>query len=162
MKPIPAAAVAFVRDSPDGIEVYLSRRPAHFRYYPGAFVFPGGRRDPSDADIRATAAREVFEEIGVEINVARLAPLRDIHTSPHARPVYHMITFAYAVEGEFITSPNADEVEEEIWVTARDAVRRLGLPYQIMAAVHTVSQFASVAELMRALEKGSIDEDYWF
>src|SRR5205085_7022502 len=107
MKPIPAAAVAFVRDSPDGIETYLSRRPAHFRYYPGTFVFPGGRRDPADADIRATAAREVFEEIGVEIDMQRLVPLRDIHTNPHAGPVYHMLTFAYAVEGEFLTSPSA-------------------------------------------------------
>src|ERR1041384_3823560 len=122
MKPIPAAAVAFVRDSADGIEVYLSRRPAHFRYYPGAFVFPGGRRDADDADIRATAAREVLEEIGVRIDAARLVPLRDIHTSPHAGPVYHMITFAYVIEGEFVTLPNAEEVEEEIWIAAREAI----------------------------------------
>src|SRR5436853_2874309 len=130
MKPIPAAAVAFVRDSAEGIEVYLSRRPAHFRYYPGAFVFPGGRRDASDADIRATAAREVFEEIGIVIDVARLVPLRDINTSPHAGPVYHMITFAYIVDGELVASPNREEVEEEMWITARDAVHELDLPYQ--------------------------------
>jgi 8-oxo-dGTP pyrophosphatase MutT (NUDIX family) len=161
-EPIPAAAVAFVRDSPAGIEVYLSRRPAHFRYYPGAFVFPGGRRDADDADMRATAAREVLEEIGVEIDAARLVPLRDINTSPHAGPVYHMLTFAYVVEGEFVTSPNAEEVEEELWVVAREASGRLNLPYQIMAAVHTISQYASVAELLGALEQGSINEDYWF
>ena len=162
MKPIPAAAVAFVRDSPQGIEVYLSRRPAHFRYYPGAFVFPGGRRDACDADIRATAVREVFEEIGVAIIADRLVPLRDINTSPHAGPVYHMLTFAYAVEGEFVTTVNAEEVEEEVWITAREAVRRLELPYQIMAAVHTIAQFPSVAELFGALEHGSINGDYWF
>ncbi|MFL6215183.1 MAG: NUDIX domain-containing protein [Blastocatellia bacterium] len=162
MEPIPAAAVAFVRDSADGIEVYLSRRPAHFRYYPDAFVFPGGRRDASDADIRVTAAREVFEEIGIVIDAARLVPLRDIHTSPHAGPVYHMITFAYIVDGEFVTSLNREEVEEEMWITARDAVHGLDLPYQIMAAVHTISQYASAAELLRALERGSINEDYWF
>src|ERR1043166_2984585 len=148
MKPIPAAAVAFVRDSPQGIEVYLSRRPAHFRYYPGAFVFPGGRRDANDADIRATAVREVFEEVGIVIDAARLVPLRDIHTSAHAGPVYHMLTFAYSVEGEFVTSLNADEIEEEIWIAAVQAVRQLDLPYQIMAAVHTIAQFASVADLL--------------
>jgi 8-oxo-dGTP pyrophosphatase MutT (NUDIX family) len=160
--PIPAAAVAFVRDSPQGIEVYLSRRPAHFRYYPGAFVFPGGRRDVDDIDIKATAAREVFEEIGIEIDCARLVPLRDINTSAHAGPVYHMITFAYPIEGEFSTTPNAEEVEEEMWIAAHEAVRRLELPYQITAAVHTIAQFASVAELLRGLEQGSINEDYWF
>ncbi|HJQ27245.1 MAG TPA: NUDIX domain-containing protein [Blastocatellia bacterium] len=161
-QPIPAAAVAFVRDSPQGIEVYLSRRPAHFRYYPGAFVFPGGRRDAGDADIRATAVREVFEEIGVEIDAARLVPLRDIHTSAHAGPVYHMLTFAYRVEGEFVTSPNADEIEEEVWIAAALAVRQLDLPYQIMAAVHSIAQFANVADLLGGLERGSINKDYWF
>src|SRR5258706_3750013 len=105
-EPIPAAAVAFVRDAERGIEVYLSRRPAHFRYYPGAFVFPGGRVDATDTDIRATAQREVLEEIGVAIDPGRLVPLRDIHTSAHAGPGYHMITFAYAIESAFVPSPN--------------------------------------------------------
>lgn len=162
MKPIPAAAVAFVRDSAAGIEVYLNRRPRHFRYYPGAFVFPGGRWDATDSDIKATAVREVFEEIGVEIDGGRLVPLRDIHTSAHAGPVYHMITFAYVVESEFVTSPNAEEVEEEIWMTASEAVRQLDLPYQIMAAVYTIAQHSTVAELLGTLERGSVNEDYLF
>ncbi len=161
-EPIPAAAVAFVRDTERGIEVYLSRRPAHFRYYPGAFVFPGGRLDREDADIRATARREVFEEIGIEIDTERLVPLRNINTSAHAGPVYHMLTFAYPVEDEFSTTLNNDEVEEEIWIDARDAITRLDLPYQIKAAVTTIAGFASVVELLKALEQGSINEDYWF
>ena len=89
-EPIPAAAVAFVRDTEHGIEVYLSRRPAHFRYYPGAFVFPGGRLDPDDTDIRATARREVREEIGIDIDTQLLVPLRDLRPWPlavtHRRP----------------------------------------------------------------------------
>ncbi|MFY9558217.1 MAG: NUDIX domain-containing protein [Blastocatellia bacterium] len=161
-EPIPAAAVAFVRDTEHGIEVYLSRRPSHFRYYPGAFVFPGGRVDPDDADIRATARREVQEEIGVAIATQRLVPLRDIHTSAHAGPVYHMLTFAYAVEDEFNTSLNPEEVEEELWIAAREALSELDLPYQIRAAVYTIAQFASVAELLGALDQGSINENYWF
>lgn len=161
-EPIPAAAVAFVRDTARGIEVYLSRRPAHFRYYPGAFVFPGGRVDREDADIRATARREVFEEIGVEIDTDRLVPLRNIHTSAHAGPVYHMLTFAYPVEDEFRTTLNEEEVDEEIWIVAREAIARLDLPYQIKAAVSTIAGFASVVELLIALKHGSIDEDYWF
>lgn len=162
MKPIPAAAVAFVRDTERGIEVYLSRRPMHFRYYPGAFVFPGGRRDDADADIKATACREVKEEIGVEIDPNMLVPLRDIHTSAHAGPVYHMLTFAYPVEGEFNTSVNSEEVDEEVWATPTDALSRFELPYQIMAAVYSISRFASVNDLLSALAQGSMDEDYWF
>src|SRR5882724_9201459 len=123
-EPIPAAAVAFVRDTEHGIEVYLSRRPAHFRYYPGALVFPGGRLDPGDIDIKATAAREVHEEIGIEIDTDRLVPLRNIHTSAHAGPVYHMLTFAYPAEREFNTSLNTEEVDEEMWIMAREALAR--------------------------------------
>lgn len=161
-QPIPAAAVAFVRDTERGIEVYLSRRPAHFRYYPDAFVFPGGRLDAEDSDLRATARREVKEEIGIDIDTQRLVPLRNIHTSAHAGPVYHMLTFAYPAEAEFNTSLNIEEVEEEMWIMAREALARLELPYQIRAAVYTIASFASVAELLGALAEGSIDEDYRF
>jgi 8-oxo-dGTP pyrophosphatase MutT (NUDIX family) len=160
-QPIPAAAVAFVRDTDLGIEVYLSRRPMHFRYYPGAFVFPGGRRDDGDADLKATARREVSEEIGIDIDPGRLVPLRDIHTSAHAGPVYHMLTFAYPVEEGFETCINCEEIEEELWVTPREALARLDLPYQIRAAVYTISHFQTVADLLRALSAGSINEDYW-
>ena len=160
IEPIPAAAVAFVRDTEQGIEVYLSRRPAHFRYYPGAFVFPGGRLDPEDIDIRATAFREVKEEIGIEIDTGLLVPLRNIHTSAHAGPVYHMLTFAYPAASEFITTINIEEVDEEMWIRAGEALTTLDLPYQIRAAVFTIAQFGTVAELLRSLKSGSVDEDY--
>jgi len=160
-EPIPAAAVAFVRDAGPEIEVYLSRRPAHFRYYPGAFVFPGGRRDLEDADLRATACREVKEEIGVEIDPLRLVPLRDIHTSPHAGPVYRMLTFAYEVEGPFVTALNGEEIDEEVWIAAAEALTQLDLPYQVRAAVFTISRFPKVADLLTALESGTVNEDYW-
>lgn len=159
-EPIPAAAVAFVRDTEQGIEVYLSRRPGHFRYYPGAFVFPGGRADVEDADLRATARREVSEEIGIDIDPELLVPLRNIHTSAHAGPVYHMLTFAYPVEGEFETRLNSEEVEEETWLIAREAIAKLELPYQIRAAVYTISQFSAVGDLLQALASGTVNEDY--
>jgi NADH pyrophosphatase NudC (nudix superfamily) len=104
----------------------------------------------------------VKEEIGIEIDISRLVPLRDIHTSAHAGPVYHMLTFAYQVEGDFLTTPNAEEIEEELWITAREALRKLDLPYQIRAAVFTIARFETVAGLLAALRAGSIDEDYWF
>lgn len=158
---IPAAAVAFVRDTDRGIEVYLSRRPSHFRYYPGAFVFPGGRLDHTDSDIKAAACREVKEEVGVDIDPHMLVLLRDTHTSPHAGPVYHLMTFAYPIEGEFITLLNPDEVEEEVWITARKALGALDLPYQTRAAVYTISLYSTVEELFEALSHGSVNEDYW-
>ncbi|MBI3649557.1 MAG: NUDIX domain-containing protein [Acidobacteria bacterium] len=158
--PIPAAAVAFVRDTERGIEVYLNRRPAHFRYYPGAFVFPGGRRDEEDSDLQAAACREVKEEIGVEIEAANLVLLRQVHTNPKAGPVYDMHTYAYRIEAEFHTALNREEVDEELWISANAALEKLYLPYQISAAIYTISRFATVAELLQALANGSISDEY--
>ncbi|MGF6441664.1 MBL fold metallo-hydrolase [Paraburkholderia youngii] len=84
--PRPAATMLLVRDalyegSPT-IEVLMTRRSAQASFAPGAFVFPGGAIDSSDARIagsarrRATqddtqavqavaAIRETFEELGV-------------------------------------------------------------------------------------------------
>lgn len=156
-----AAAVAFVRDSERGIEVYLSRRPSHFRYYPGALVFPGGRVDSDDPDVRSTACREVNEEIGVEIDPESLVLLRETHTSAHAGPVYHLFIYACRVERELETNVNPGEVEEELWLPAREAVQ-LDLPYQIRAAVRTIAEFPNVVRLVEALSSGSINRNYLF
>ena len=71
-----------------------------------------------------------------------------------------MLTFAYPAEGEFNTSLNNEEVDEELWIAARDAIVRFELPYQIRAAVFTIAQFRTVAELLGTLAEGSIDKDY--
>ena len=75
--PRAAASVVLWREGPDGVEVYLVRRGATQRFAPGFSAFPGGRRDPEDAEVPvaragandpadvACAARELFEEVGV-------------------------------------------------------------------------------------------------
>jgi 8-oxo-dGTP pyrophosphatase MutT (NUDIX family) len=160
--PRPAASVAFVRDTDDGIQIYFSRRPMHFRYFPGAFVFPGGRAEGSDTDLKHTACREVKEEIGIDITPGQLSLLRETHTAAHAGPVYHLFIYACAVEGEMVTSPSAEEIDGELWMTPAAALADLDLPYQIMIAVTTISRFTSTRELLSALERGSYDEDYQF
>jgi 8-oxo-dGTP pyrophosphatase MutT (NUDIX family) len=45
--------------------VFTERR-ADMRRHAGEISFPGGRRDPSDADLGATALRETQEEIGLD------------------------------------------------------------------------------------------------
>jgi 8-oxo-dGTP pyrophosphatase MutT (NUDIX family) len=47
--PRAAAAVILVRDGPAGLEVLLLQRHPASRFSPGAFAFPGGRLEPSDA-----------------------------------------------------------------------------------------------------------------
>jgi 8-oxo-dGTP pyrophosphatase MutT (NUDIX family) len=76
----PAATVLLLRDTPSGVEVFMQRRGAGAAFMAGAYVFPGGKLDPWDADpdgtltdipgaedagLRMAAVREVFEEAGV-------------------------------------------------------------------------------------------------
>mgnify|MGYP002776524839 CR=1 FL=1 len=83
--PVPtraAATVLLLRDSPQGLEVLMTRRSATASFAPGAYVFPGGgidaadgeahghaRRRPTQSDLSLTEAiaaiRESFEELGV-------------------------------------------------------------------------------------------------
>jgi 8-oxo-dGTP pyrophosphatase MutT (NUDIX family) len=43
----------------------LTRRRSDLRSHAGEISFPGGRRDPTDPDLSATALREAEEEIGL-------------------------------------------------------------------------------------------------
>lgn len=98
----PSAAVALILCPQDrGAEVLLIRRAesANDRWS-GHMAFPGGRRDPADADLRATAARETLEETGIDLSGARLlGELDDVE--PLSRPVPPMLVrpFVFALPG---------------------------------------------------------------
>ena len=83
--PLPASTVLLVRDGA-GLEVLMVRRSAGMAFGASAWVFPGGKVAPADADpdwdalsdgdyghtersIRIAAAREVFEESGLLLAV---------------------------------------------------------------------------------------------
>lgn len=67
-EPVPAAVLVplFLAAESRDPHVVLTRRRADLRRHAGEISFPGGRRDPSDADLSATALREAEEEIGLE------------------------------------------------------------------------------------------------
>ncbi|MFZ9629714.1 MAG: NUDIX hydrolase [Ilumatobacteraceae bacterium] len=69
----PAATVMLVRDTDDGIEVFMLRRTASAAFAGGMYVFPGGKVDTADGDgddaYVVAAIRECFEEAGVLLAV---------------------------------------------------------------------------------------------
>jgi len=61
-----AAAVLVPLSERDGeVRVWLVRRPEEMRSHAGQVAFPGGKNDPADDSLRATALREAEEELGI-------------------------------------------------------------------------------------------------
>jgi 8-oxo-dGTP pyrophosphatase MutT (NUDIX family) len=59
----------------------LTRRRSDLRRHAGEISFPGGRRDPGDVDLAATALREAEEEIGLlRADVTLLGELPEVST----------------------------------------------------------------------------------
>ena len=57
-----AVLVPVFRDAAGEVQVVMVRRTA-FGVHGGQLAFPGGKPEPIDADLRATALREAFEEV---------------------------------------------------------------------------------------------------
>lgn len=64
-----AAVAAILRGGPRDLEILLMRRREHPRDpWSGHISMPGGRHDPTDADLLATVVRETHEEVGLALS----------------------------------------------------------------------------------------------
>jgi 8-oxo-dGTP pyrophosphatase MutT (NUDIX family) len=71
-----AAAVCIpISESGGELEAWVIRRPAWLRHHGGEFSFPGGKTEPGDADLQATALREAMEELGIRAAALRIIGL---------------------------------------------------------------------------------------
>jgi 8-oxo-dGTP pyrophosphatase MutT (NUDIX family) len=61
-----AAVLVLADPEREGVPLLFVRRADHLRFHAGQFGFPGGSREPSDADVVRTALREAAEEVGVD------------------------------------------------------------------------------------------------
>ena len=62
----PAGVLIPIIERGGACTVLFTRRSPELRYHPGQVSFPGGRMEPGDADILATALREAHEEVGID------------------------------------------------------------------------------------------------
>ncbi len=48
------------------LHIILTQRAKHLKHHPGQVSFPGGKKEPQDANLAQTAIRETTEEIGID------------------------------------------------------------------------------------------------
>jgi recombination protein RecT len=139
----PAATVLLLRDSPEGIEVLMTRRSMTASFAPGAYVFPGGGIDAADAlahgqstrratqgDLHLTQAiaaiRESFEELGVLL--ARHAD-GSYATTADIASLDRKAPFAAQCRERGLTLAGDEVFVLAHWITDRDLSRRFDVPF---------------------------------
>jgi len=78
VKPIPAATVISLRDSPTGIEVLMVQRTKKADFAGGALLFPGGKVDPNDYEILKSDRCALFSNIEDNLRAIRIAGVREM------------------------------------------------------------------------------------
>ncbi|MEP7362694.1 MAG: CoA pyrophosphatase [Acidobacteriota bacterium] len=112
------AAVAVVYAALPVESVLLMRRSTREGDpWSGHWSFPGGRHEPTDADLIDTALRELCEECGVDLSrhqLDRAFPIR--HAGQHLGRLIMVAPFLFRVDETFNTTPDGVEAEEAIWL----------------------------------------------
>jgi recombination protein RecT len=140
-----AATVLLLRDSPQGIEVLMTRRSMTASFAPGAYVFPGGGIDGADAlahdqstrratqsDLHLTQAiaaiRESFEELGILL--ARRADGSHLGTADIAA-LDRQAPFAAQCANAGLQLDGAEVFVLAHWITDRDLPKRFDVPFLV-------------------------------
>lgn len=117
----PAAVAVVLVDAGTRLELlFIERAVRAGDPWSGQIALPGGRRDPSDPDLLATAVRETREETGVELIAAeRVGVLDDLHPRSPLLPPVVVRPFVFALPARPATTLS-DEVREAFWVALSD------------------------------------------
>lgn len=109
------AAVALVlREGAEGVELLVIKRSeAEHDHWSGHMALPGGRVEPEDESLLATAARETFEEVGLDLGaggeaIARLGTIRP--SSPFA-PRVSVTPFVFVAPPEYHAAGESQELQ---------------------------------------------------
>jgi 8-oxo-dGTP pyrophosphatase MutT (NUDIX family) len=102
-----SAVIALLFECDADVHVWLLRRPDFMRNHAGQVAFPGGKQDPADPNLHATALREAEEEIGLAAaEVELVGQLDDLVTGTG----FVVTPFIGWVSAAFTPVANADEV----------------------------------------------------
>jgi 8-oxo-dGTP diphosphatase len=111
------AAVAIVRArEPDSI-LLIRRAERDDDSWSGHWSLPGGRHDPSDADLLETALRELQEECGIRLGRSdMIAELPLAIARRRGGPFVPVAPFLFGVDRELSAVPDLREAVEAVWL----------------------------------------------
>ena len=183
----PAATVGLLRDSLDGLEVYVHRRHTAMAFAGGMLAFPGGCVDPVDDDAAApragglpawadqldtdparsrafvrAAVRETVEETGVRLDPAALVPWARWVTPRFEERRYDTWFFLAGLPSGQDAADVSGEAEHVAWLRPAAAIERAEAGELVMlpptfAVLTELGRFASTAEALAAGDGRVID-----
>jgi 8-oxo-dGTP pyrophosphatase MutT (NUDIX family) len=112
------AAVLLALRPADTLELLLiERAEKEGDPWSGHMALPGGRRDPADTDLLATALRETREETGIRVPHGYvLGDLDEVRPSSRRRFSIVIAPFVARVPADVAVVPEPSEVEAAVWV----------------------------------------------
>ncbi len=114
-----AAVALIVRETASGLQLlFIERAVNENDPWSGNIGFPGGKVENGDGAPRATAERETWEEVGIDLGSAHfLGRLSDI---AGVRIPVHVSCFVYLVENLGPFCLMSEEVQDAFWVSLAD------------------------------------------
>jgi 8-oxo-dGTP pyrophosphatase MutT (NUDIX family) len=113
-----AAVSLLLRPAGGGLEfLAIKRSESVTDPWSGQMALPGGRRDPGDESLWATAVRETREEVGVDLSKAGrlLGRLDDVVPGTRRIPAIAIAPFVVGVP-QGVVAGTSSEVERTVWL----------------------------------------------
>jgi 8-oxo-dGTP pyrophosphatase MutT (NUDIX family) len=126
LEPVPAeahdrihAAVSLILREREELEILLIKRAeAEGDPWSGQMALPGGRRDPTDADLFKTAIRETEEEVALPLEGGgvHLGRLEAMIPATKRLPPITIFPFVFGVPKDTEAEVSSREVDEVLWI----------------------------------------------
>ncbi|HEY5717885.1 MAG TPA: CoA pyrophosphatase [Motiliproteus sp.] len=111
-----AGVLVAITDDAQNPELILTQRAAQMNSHAGEVALPGGKRDPEDGSLLATALREAQEEVALEPEVVRVVgPLSQV-VSKHG---FLVTPYLGVIPAHTPLRPNPDELHSLFRVPLR-------------------------------------------